>query len=156
MSEITLESPDTTSAVLSDGAEKEEASLSISGQSSMEVGSVVVLTADYTPGNSSVSWSLSDSSIASLTDNGRTCEIKGIKGGSVTVTATCSNGKKTTLTISVAAGEYSDDAKLYDASKNLLYVKDGDNYRPATYADYKSGSYSTYYRKQEGYLYTGW
>ena len=135
---------------------KEDASLSVSGQNSVAVGSSITLTADFSPSSSTVSWSVSDSSIASITDNGKTCEIKGIKGGSVTVTATCSNGKSTTVTVNVSTGEYSDDAKLYDASKNLLYVKDGDNYRPATYADYKSGSYSTYYRKQEGYLYTGW
>lgn len=57
---------------------------------------------------------------------------------------------------STSTAEYSDDAQLYDASKNALYVKEGDSYRLAKYSDYKSGSFSTYYRKAEAYLYTGW
>lgn len=53
--------------------------------------------------------------------------------------------------------DYSDDAQLYDASKNALYVQDSDGtYRLAKYSDYKSGNYHTYYRKAEAYLYTGW
>ena len=135
---------------------KEEASLSVSGQNSVRIGETIRLTADYRPGSASVTWSISDSDTASLNDFGSYCEVKGIKGGTVTVTATCSNGKTTTLTVTVTKEEYSDDAKLYDASKNLLYVKDGDNYRVATYGDYRNGLYTTFYRKQEGYLYTGW
>lgn len=52
--------------------------------------------------------------------------------------------------------DYADDAQLYDASKNALYVKDGETYRLAKYADYKSGNYSTYYRRADSFLYTGW
>ena len=96
--------------------------------------------------------------MASISDKGSTCQITGIKAGEVTVTAKCSNGKETSMkiTITESGASYSDDAKLYDASKNALYVKDGDEYRLATYGDYKSGNYSTYYRKQEAFLYTGW
>ncbi|MCR5001969.1 MAG: Ig-like domain-containing protein, partial [Lachnospiraceae bacterium] len=136
----------------------EEASLSISGSSTVAVGSSVNITATYKPDNSTVTWSVSDSSIASLTDNGSTCQVTGVKAGEVTLTISCSNGKETTMKITVTEKEaqYSDDAKLYDASKNALYVKDGDEYRLATYGDYRSGKYSTYYRKQESFLYTGW
>ena len=136
----------------------EEASLSISGSSTVVVGSSVNITATYKPDNSTVTWSVSDSSIASLTDNGSNCQVTGVKAGEVTLTISCSNGKETTMKITVTEKEaqYSDDAKLYDASKNALYVKDGDEYRLATYGDYKSGNYSTYYRKQESFLYTGW
>ena len=136
----------------------DEASLSISGTDTVAVGASVNLTATYKPDSSTVSWSVSDIAIASLTDNGSTCQITGAKPGEVTVTASCSNGKQTTMKITVTEkeGNYSDDAKLYDASKNALYVKDGDEYRLATYGDYKSGKYATYYRKQEAFLYTGW
>nr|MCR5420494.1 Ig-like domain-containing protein [Lachnospiraceae bacterium] len=134
----------------------EESSLSISGTGTVIVGSSITLSASYSPSSATVTWRMSDSDIAALTDNGATCMITGKKAGTVTVTAVCSNGKETSMTVTVSNGEYSDDAKLYDASKNLLYVKDGDNYREATYGDYKSGIFSTYYRKQEGFLYTGW
>lgn len=53
-------------------------------------------------------------------------------------------------------GEYSDGAQLYDAMKNALYVREGDSYRLAKYADYKEDSSQKFYRKQEGFLYTGW
>lgn len=136
----------------------EEASLAISGQGSVVVGSSVTISASYTPGSSTISWSISDSAIASISDGGSTCQVTGVKAGEATLTATCSNGKETTMKISVTdkEPEYSDDAQLYDASKNALYVKDGDTYRLATYGDYKSGNFSTYYRKQEAFLYTGW
>lgn len=136
-------------------------SLSISGSSSVGVNSTVILTAAVTPKDATVSWSSSDESIASIystEDGGRKCTVKGIKAGNATITASASNGKTTTMTMTVKEADtnYSDDAKLYDASKNLLYVKEGDNYRPATYGDYKGGIYSVFYRKQGSYLYTGW
>lgn len=142
-------------------ASESDPSLSISGSNSVVVNSNVILTATVTPKDTSISWSSSDESIASVystEDGGKKCTIKGIKAGSATITATASNGKSTTMTMTVkeADANYSDDAKLYDASKNLLYVKDGDNYRPATYGDYKGGIYSVFYRKQGSYLYTGW
>ncbi|MBR4718880.1 MAG: Ig-like domain-containing protein [Lachnospiraceae bacterium] len=140
---------------------KQEDDLSISGSDSVDVGSNITLTAAFNPSDASVTWSVSDSSIASIAateDSGRKCSIKGEKSGSVTVTASCSNGKSTSMTITVKAveGKYSDDAKLYDASKNPLYVKDGDSYRLATYGDYRGGLFSIFYRKETGYLYTGW
>ena len=151
--ELTPVTPTPTPGLISD-----DASLSITGSSSVAVGSSVTLTATFKPDNSSVSWNVSDSSIASISDNGTTCQVTGVKAGEVTIYANCSNGKETTMKITVTEGEaaYSNDAKLYDASKNALYVKDGDEYRLATYGDYKSGNYSTYYRKQEAFLYTGW
>lgn len=139
----------------------DEAELSISGSDSVEVGASITITASFKPDDASVSWSVSDSALASISgteDSGRKCTIKGEKSGSVTLTASCSNGKSTTMTITVKSveGKYSDDAKLYDASKNPLYVKDSDGYRLATYGDYKSGIYTVFYRKETGYLYTGW
>lgn len=55
-----------------------------------------------------------------------------------------------------AEQKYSDDAQLYDASMNALYVKEGDSYRLAKYKDYKDNPNQTFYRKQEKYKYTGW
>lgn len=52
--------------------------------------------------------------------------------------------------------KYSDTAQLYDAMKNALYVKDGDSYRLAKYIDYKNDPEQKFYRKQDGFLYTGW
>lgn len=142
-------------------ASDSDPSLSISGSSTVIVDSNVILTATVTPKDTSVSWSSSDEAIASIystEDGGKKCTVKGIKTGTATITATAGNGKSTTMTMTVkeADANYSDDAKLYDASKNLLYVKEGDNYRPATYGDYKGGIYSVFYRKQGSYLYTGW
>ena len=72
-------------------------------------------------------------------------------------TENCSySGKKCSLCGYEKKAEYSDDAQLYDALKNALYVKDGDSYRLAKYKDYRSGNYSTYYRKAETFEYTGW
>ena len=142
-------------------ADNGDETLSISGSSSVIVGSTVQLTASYKPDTAKItSWETSDSEVASISvsDDGKTCTVKGEKEGSVTITVKCDNGKSTTMTVTVKTsdGNYSDDAKLYDASKNPLYVKDGDNYRLATYGDYRGGIFTTYYRRQDRYLYTGW
>lgn len=64
--------------------------------------------------------------------------------------------KTTNKSVSTNKIDYSDEAQLYDALKNALYVKDDEFYRLAKYKDYKSGNYSTYYRKSEAFKYTGW
>ncbi|MBR6470144.1 MAG: hypothetical protein IKS84_07170, partial [Lachnospiraceae bacterium] len=135
--------------------------ISISGPNSVEIGSSITVKATC---SETVSWSVSDSNIVTLKDKGdNSCQITGNSEGKVTLTASCKDGdstKSTTMDITVKAAslddKYSSDAQLYDANKNPLYVKDMDSYRLATYGDYKSGNFTTYYRKQEGYLYTGW
>jgi GH25 family lysozyme M1 (1,4-beta-N-acetylmuramidase) len=52
------------------------------------------------------------------------------------------------------ADKYKPEAQLYDAVKNPLYVYDNGSYRLAKYADYKN--FTTFYRKEVGYVYTGW
>ena len=70
------------------------------------------------------------------------------------MTVQSDNGKSADITITVK--RYSDDAQLYDASKNALYVKEGDSYRLAKYRDYERDSSQKFYRKVEAFLYTGW
>ncbi|MCR5508361.1 MAG: hypothetical protein K6F34_06725 [Lachnospiraceae bacterium] len=143
----------------------QEAGLSISGPGSVAVGSSIKITAKCTPSDATVTWSISDIGLVSLKDNNdNTCTLTGNGNGKVTLTASCSNGKTTTMDITVGSssssgdtGNYSDSAQIYDSNKNPLYVKDdASGYRLANYGDYKSGNYSKFYRKQEGYLYTGW
>lgn len=50
--------------------------------------------------------------------------------------------------------KYKAEAQLYDAAKNPLYVYDNGSYRLAKYADYNN--FSTFYRRESGYVYTGW
>ena len=83
------------------------------------------------------------------------CDLKGLKVGTTEVRAILDDGTTAYVTVEVT-GEYSSDAQLYDASKNPLYVLDGGQYRLAKYSDYISGEYSTFYRKKDGFLYTGW
>ncbi len=52
--------------------------------------------------------------------------------------------------------KFKDEAQIYDANKNPLYVYEDEAYRLATYADYKSGKFEKFYRKVVGYIYTGW
>jgi len=52
--------------------------------------------------------------------------------------------------------KYADNAQLYDSSKNALYLREGDSYRLAKYIDYKNDSSRKFYRKQDGFKYTGW
>lgn len=68
---------------------------------SIEVGESRILTTTITPSNASdksVTWKSSDESIATVTTSGT---VKGIKPGTVTITATSSNGKTSTLEINV-------------------------------------------------------
>nr|MCR5357961.1 hypothetical protein [Lachnospiraceae bacterium] len=133
--------------------------ITISGPNTVDVGSSITVKATC---KETVSWSVSDSSIVNLKDNGdNSCSLKGTSAGKFTLTATCKDGdsmKSTSMEITVRMSDanISDSAQLYDSNKNPLYVKEIDGYRLATYGDYKSGSFSKYYRKQEGYLYTGW
>ena len=133
----------------------EEASIQLSGASTVAKGSTITINATVTPADATISWSSSDSSVATATGQGASCSVKGVNEGSVTITATSSYGKQATMTVKVSS-EYSDDAQLYDASKNPLYVNDNGEYRLAKYSDYKNGTFTVFYRKADGYVYTGW
>ncbi|MBO4855372.1 Ig-like domain-containing protein [Candidatus Saccharibacteria bacterium] len=69
--------------------------------SSVKVGQSAKLTVTIKPGNAedkTITWSSSDNSILTVDDKGN---IKGIKVGTVTVTAKTSNGKTATIKVSV-------------------------------------------------------
>ena len=67
----------------------------------VEVGKTVTLNKTITPSEAAdqtINWSSSNTAIATVTENG---VVKGIAGGSVTITATAANGKSATTTVQV-------------------------------------------------------
>ena len=138
---------------------KEAADLSLSGTATVTVGNKTTITATVKPSGNKVSGvSFGDSSIAAYSVDGNTITVQGLKVGSTKMTVQSDNGKSADITITVNAKEqkYADDAQLYDASKNALYVKEGDSYRLAKYRDYLRDKTQKFYRKVETFLYTGW
>lgn len=134
-------------------------SISLSGTATIKVDETTKITASISPASKKISGvTFSDSSIASCTYDSTSVTVKGLKAGSTKMTVKSDNGKSADITITVNAKEqkYADDAQLYDASKNALYVKEGDSYRLAKYRDYKNNSTQKFYRKVETFLYTGW
>ena len=134
-------------------------SISLSGTATIKVDETTKITASISPTGKKISGvTLSDSSIASCTYDSTSVTVKGLKAGSTKMTVKSDNGKSADITITVNAKEqkYADDAQLYDASKNALYVKEGDSYRLAKYRDYLRDKTQKFYRKVETFLYTGW
>ena len=134
-------------------------SISLSGTATIKVDETTKITASISPAGKKISGvTFSDSSIASCTYDSTSVTVKGLKAGSTKMTVQSDNGKSADITITVNAKEqkYADDAQLYDAFKNALYVKEGDSYRLAKYRDYKNNSTQKFYRKVETFLYTGW
>lgn len=134
-------------------------SISLSGTATIKVDETTKITASISPTGKKISGvTLSDSSIASCTYDSTSVTVKGLKAGSTKMTVQSDNGKSADITITVNAKEqkYADDAQLYDAFKNALYVKEGDSYRLAKYRDYLRDKTQKFYRKVETFLYTGW
>ena len=75
----------------------------------VKVGSTLELTAVANPENavlSTVTWTSSDTSIATVTTNGATTGVKGVKAGKVTITASVNDGKlKDTYEVTVVSSE---------------------------------------------------
>ncbi len=105
--------------------------------------------------NTTVTYSSSDSSIATVSDGGT---VQGVKAGSCTITVSLKDYPDITQKVSVTISEKTNDSSpLKDSDGNPLYVKDGDSYRAATAADYSK--YDTFYRMtsaEKKYKYTGW
>lgn len=134
-------------------------SISLSGTATIKVDETTKITASISPAGKKISGvTFSDSSIASCTYDSTSVTVKGLKAGSTKMTVQSDNGKSADITITVNAKEqkYADDAQLYDAFKNALYVKEGDSYRLAKYRDYLRDKTQKFYRKVETFLYTGW
>lgn len=138
----------------------EEAKISFTGTTTVKVGETTKITATVTPSGKKITGATpSDSSIATASVDGNTITVKGVKAGATKISVTSDNGTSSSITITVTSGDttkYSEDAQLYDASKNALYVKEGDSYRLAKYRDYINDSTRKFYRKVEAFLYTGW
>ena len=69
--------------------------VTITGSSSVAVGSSIRLTATITPDNATnkkVTWKSSNSKVATVDENG---VVRGVKSGNVTITVTTEDGKKT-------------------------------------------------------------
>ena len=108
-----------------------------------------------------VTWKSSDTTIATV--NEKTGEIKAIKPGTVTITATTvdvdATGKPMTIscTITVKTDPAKDrETELLDNNGNRVYVQDASgNYVEAVSADYfTSGKF--YIKSEIQYKYTGW
>lgn len=108
-----------------------------------------------------VTWKSSDSGIATV--NEKTGEIKAVKAGTVTITATtvdvAANGKPLTVscTITVKPDPTKDrESALKDSNGNRVYIQDASgNYVEAVYADYFTAS-KFYIKSEVQYKYTGW
>ena len=136
---------------------KEEATLTLSGKAEVAEKSSTVITATMTPAGTIKLAAAEDSSIITVAVDGMKITVQGVKVGSTKLNVEDSNGSKASITITVkTADKYDDNAQLYDALKNPLYVKDGDTYRLAKYKDYRENPNQKFYRKQEAFLYTGW
>ncbi len=78
-------------------------SVTISGSSSVTVGSSIKLSVTLKPNNATnkkVTWKSSNPSIATVDENGN---VKGLKTGKVTITVTTENGKTATKEITIKA-----------------------------------------------------
>ncbi|MDE6420636.1 MAG: Ig-like domain-containing protein, partial [Lachnospiraceae bacterium] len=108
-----------------------------------------------------VTWSSSDSDIATV--NERTGEVTGVKAGTVTITATTvdkdANGNRlsVTCTVTVKGSPATDTTtKLKDANGNQVFIKNASgNYVEATLSDYYSSD-KFYIKSATQYKYTGW
>lgn len=81
--------------------------LSISGASEVITGSTISLTANVTPSNAKITWSSSDTRIATVRDKGI---VTGVKAGSVTITAKAGT-KSAQKTITIVTPASSEDVE---------------------------------------------
>ena len=91
----------TASVTVSEGEPVDVESVSIGGSGNVYVGSTLKLSVTVKPSNAtdkSVTWTSSDSSIATVDKNGK---VTGKKEGKVTITVTTSNGKTATKEVTV-------------------------------------------------------
>ena len=96
-------------------------SITLSGSSSVEVGSYIDLTVNYTPSNTNVknvTWTSSNSSIASVSTSGR---VTGVKAGSATITARAlkSNGSYATASKTITV---TSSSTVQDDYTILIYM----------------------------------
>ena len=102
-------------------------------------------------------WTSADKAIATVSEKG---VVTGVKAGTVTITAAlkADASVKAECKVTVRTDPKKDtETVLKDTDGNALYYKDGDEYKPAHYAEYYK--YDTFYKKVDvvsEYAYTGW
>ncbi len=84
-----------------------------------------------------------DKNIATVDKDGN---VKGVKEGETKITVKCEGYKDATVTAKVISGS----TTLKDKDGNELYVKEGNSYRKATYADYYNPDIKSLYLKKAG------
>ena len=109
-------------------------------------------------GSGTVTAVSSDTNIATVSVNGKSVTITGVKAGSATITVTYTEGSakveaKCTVTVKASNPREDKVTKLKDKSGQQLYIQDGDKYREAVYADYFTAS--KFFVKGD-VKYTGW
>lgn len=137
---------------------EEESKIVLTGSNTVLVGKEMTIEAKCTPESEKViTWYTSNNDVASVSAGDNKVVVRGNSEGYATITAQSVSGLTATFDITVKASEeYKDEAQLYDAYKNKLYVCENGVYRLAKYADYKNGSFDKFYRKATDMLYTGW
>ena len=105
-----------------------------------------------------VSATSSDTSVATVAVNGKIVRVSGIKEGTAKVSVVCKATGYESTALVYEVQVKTDPAKetgkyLKDSQGREVYVKDGETYRLATYADYYTAT--DYYIKTEA-KYTGW
>lgn len=120
---------------------------------------VPTLTGNATDANK-ITWTSSDTSIATVTGDNTKATVTGVKAGDVTIKASYTENGVTveaTCAVKVQANPALDTTTaLKDKSGNQIYVKNSSGqYVAATYADYFKEN-QKFYLRQQGYKYTGW
>ena len=126
----------------------------------VEIGKTTVLGVTFNPENvtdKTVAWTSSDTNKATVDSKGA---VTAKAEGTVTITATTSNGKTATCTVTIPKGydPKTDTTKLLkDKSGNQMYKLVNGQYVEAKVADYYNSSI-TFYKKETvaQYTYTGW
>lgn len=113
-----------------------------------------------TNAGSKVTWSSSNTAVATVTGDNKKATVTGVKAGDATITASFTENNKTvtaTCTVKVQSSVTTDTTTaLKDKSGNQVYVKNAQGqYAAATYADYFKDN-QKFYIRQQGYKYTGW
>ena len=135
-----------------------ESKITLTGTDKVLVGKEITVEAICEPESDRiVTWFTSNNEIASVSAGDNRVTVKGNSVGTATITARSMSGLEASFDVNVVSdGEYKDEAQLFDASKNKLYVLDNGAYRLAKYIDYKSGNFQKFYRKASDVVYTGW
>ncbi len=129
---------------------KEGESLQVHATAKLEDGTEISEAAKF-------SYKSKDTAVATVDDKGN---VKGEKGGNTEVTVTFKdekgNEKSAVVKVVVNKDAAKDkETKLLDQKGRQVYVKDGENYREATYADYYTAS-AFYVKDTADVQYTGW